>query len=58
MSSFVGFQEADLQRVRRCEKTWWFAVDYSEMFWVFFWGGGGLFDWLTVNLVVVYSLKV
>ena len=44
MSLFVGFEEADLQRVRRCEKTWWFAVD--------------CLIGLTVNLVVVYSSKV
>ena len=40
-NEFVGFKKADLQRVRRCEKTWWFAVD--------------CLIGLTVNLVVVYS---
>ena len=44
ISSSIGFEEADLQKVRSCEKTWWFAAD--------------CLTGLRVNLVVVYNLNV
>ena len=47
MSLFFGFEEADLQRVGRFKKTWWFAVDCSEC------SGfrrSELFDWIDGQL--------
>ena len=55
-SSFVGFEEAVLHWVSKCEKAWWFAVSCNEC--SSFLGEIYCLSWLVVNLVVVCSLKV